>query len=739
MASDPNDKPKLKRRVRRGIWRRPARPSRSTPLSLLLGGTALLVTGAVAWWQSAPAQITPTVGVGHGRGLSQMGAYDGAREGQSAEEILGYYYPGATLGQIGPTTIAVRLQAQDDSTLDAFAAAGAQVAGQWIGPGEVAHLTPLSGGQANVVVTTGCEGEVLWQNVTDDPFIYPVDPGVGRPANEHLTLCGGTGYRGALGVALDGEAFRTVNRVDIEDYLAGVVPAEMQANWADQGAFEALRAQAIAARSYALAEDRYTYAQTCDTTDCQAYPGTPKEDARSTEAVATTAGTVLLRDGLILRSEYSAAPDGGRPSDIQTFEVGPAPDQVVETWSAPTVFPRSDAVTPPLPRPTPVSPLPGQPHIAPELGSPPEGSPTPASPGAPGPSPVPPLAGQSAPELGSPPEGSPTPASPGASQPPTGLVAPTSPSAPGSQASPGVPGARTAPEGATAPTSPVAPGSHAAPRSDAAPGPSPVPPLAGQSQSAPELGTPPEGSPTPASPGVSQSPAGLAPQVAPSSPSAPGLQAGPASPSAPGLQVAPASPRAPGSQVTPGVPEVPVAPASPAVPAGPGAPASPGSRGTQGTPELPSGPGTQGAPESPSAPEALNVPGSPNLPGWPSAAEWPAIPGWPSFSEWQKLFTSPGVSPGVAVQPLAGETVIDAEYRRIGGAGSVVGVPTAAEMQLPGGAGTYRPFTKGVIVHTKTLGVRVVDFATMLAPNTVPGHAQANPEPPQSNSLAPVR
>ncbi|MFE3542171.1 SpoIID/LytB domain-containing protein [Nocardia sp. NPDC059177] len=346
---------KINRTTRRGTRRRSVPVLRTVPLPLMVGGTALALTGAMGLWQILPGEVTPTVGAGHGRGMSQVGAFENAQEGWTAEEILGHYYPGAELGQIGPTTIGVRLQAQDDATLDTFAAAGAQVAGRTIGPGEAAHLTPLPDGGANVVVTSGCDGEVLWQAATDDPFVYPVSAGAGRPADEHLTLCGGTAYRGALGVALEDGAYRTVNQVDLDDYLAGLLPAEMQANWADQGAFEALRAQAIAARSYALAEDRYTYAQTCDTTDCQVYPGTVLEDARTTEAVAATTGTVLLRDGLILRSEYSAAPDGGRPADIQTFEVGPAPDELVQTAPAPPApaYPADPATpTPTLPDPT---------------------------------------------------------------------------------------------------------------------------------------------------------------------------------------------------------------------------------------------------------------------------------------------------------------------------------------------------------------------------------------------------
>ncbi|BDT84368.1 SpoIID/LytB domain-containing protein [Nocardia cyriacigeorgica] len=294
---------------------------------LVVGATALLVAGPLVLWTGDDV-YRPLAGPGHGRGMSQHGALQSAQDGWTAERILGHYYPGATLGAVGPTTLAVRLMAQDDSTLDAYADAGARVAGRIIGPGEVAHLTALPDGGANVVVTTGCDGEVLWQTSTADPWIYPVDPAPGRPAAEHLTLCGGGAYRGSLGVASEDGAARTVNRVDVEDYLLGVVPAEVQANWADKGAAEALRAQAIAARSYALAETRYPYAQTCDTTDCQVYPGTAKEDPRTAAAVASTAGMVLLRDGHVLRSEYSAAPDGGQPVDIQTFEVGPTPAEL---------------------------------------------------------------------------------------------------------------------------------------------------------------------------------------------------------------------------------------------------------------------------------------------------------------------------------------------------------------------------------------------------------------------------
>ncbi|WP_223884828.1 SpoIID/LytB domain-containing protein [Nocardia colli] len=302
-----------------------------------------LTVGAVlvlwAWPGDTPYRTV--AGPGHGRGMSQLGAFANAQEGWTAENILGHYYPGATLGTVSANTVGIRLTAQDDSTLDTYAGTGLWVAGQFVEAGQAAHLTPLPTGGANVVVTVGCDGEVLWQAATDDPWVYPVNREPNRPAAEHLTLCGGSAYRGALGVATENGSARTVNRVDAEDYLLGVIPAEVQANWADKGGAEALRAQAIAARSYVLAEHRFPYAQSCDTTDCQVYPGTAKEDPRAAAAVVSTAGTVLLRDGRILRSEYSSAPGGGEPADIYTFEVGPALSEVAPNAPTTPVDPRT--------------------------------------------------------------------------------------------------------------------------------------------------------------------------------------------------------------------------------------------------------------------------------------------------------------------------------------------------------------------------------------------------------------
>ncbi len=144
--------------------------------------------------------------------------------------------------------------------------------------------------------------------------------------DQTLQLCEGsnaaTWYRGEIRAARYEHRQRTVNFVPVEQYLRSVVPQEMPASWASMGdgaGAEALRVQAVAARSYAMAEQRYDYASTCDTIRCQVYDGRRNwsgssvwnnEDPASDAAISTTAGVVRMRDGEISRTEFSASTGG---------------------------------------------------------------------------------------------------------------------------------------------------------------------------------------------------------------------------------------------------------------------------------------------------------------------------------------------------------------------------------------------------------------------------------------------
>lgn len=129
-------------------------------------------------------------------------------------------------------------------------------------------------------------------------------------------------YRGELRAVRNNGFQRTVNAVAVESYLRSVVPREMPASWAllgDGAGAAALEAQAVSARSYSLAENRTSYAKTCDTISCQVYDGRAtringtlsfNEHDLADIAITDTAGVVRIRDGAVARTEFSSSTGG---------------------------------------------------------------------------------------------------------------------------------------------------------------------------------------------------------------------------------------------------------------------------------------------------------------------------------------------------------------------------------------------------------------------------------------------
>jgi stage II sporulation protein D len=113
--------------------------------------------------------------------------------------------------------------------------------------------------------------------------------------------------------------FNVINELSMEDYLRGVVPAEMGPKIFDE--LEALKAQAIAARTYAyrnLGQFRAEGFDICPGPACQAYLGYSGEDTLSTQAVEQTAGLVMTYGGRPIDALYTAT-CGGETSDVQTM------------------------------------------------------------------------------------------------------------------------------------------------------------------------------------------------------------------------------------------------------------------------------------------------------------------------------------------------------------------------------------------------------------------------------------
>jgi len=104
----------------------------------------------------------------------------------------------------------------------------------------------------------------------------------------------GKNYRGRIQIVVNGQKhLDVINVTDIESYLKGVVPREMNGNW-DQ---EALKAQAVVARTYALYQIEKNSREAfdvCSTTNTQVYGGMDAESQNSSRAVDQTKGAILL-------------------------------------------------------------------------------------------------------------------------------------------------------------------------------------------------------------------------------------------------------------------------------------------------------------------------------------------------------------------------------------------------------------------------------------------------------------
>lgn len=149
----------------------------------------------------------------------------------------------------------------------------------------------------SVLLAAGQSYDVRWQN---GAFLVGREKLRGeiltiRPEAAEFSL-NGRCYRGALELRHRGAGLTAVNIVPVDDYLLSVVPEEMPTDWPA----EALKAQSVAARSFAL-KSRGRHAaegyDLCTTTHCQLYKGIASEKTASTAAVRATRGEVLTYGG----------------------------------------------------------------------------------------------------------------------------------------------------------------------------------------------------------------------------------------------------------------------------------------------------------------------------------------------------------------------------------------------------------------------------------------------------------
>lgn len=135
--------------------------------------------------------------------------------------------------------------------------------------------------------------------------------------NQGIRIDGGR-YRGAILIYLnDRGTLNVINELPVEQYLRGVVPSEMGPVTYNQ--IEALKAQAVAARTYTLrnlgefSEEGYDI---CATPRCQVYGGMDAEQPLTDKAIKETAGQVLVYHGQLIDALYSST-CGGHTEDVQ--------------------------------------------------------------------------------------------------------------------------------------------------------------------------------------------------------------------------------------------------------------------------------------------------------------------------------------------------------------------------------------------------------------------------------------
>jgi SpoIID/LytB domain protein len=271
--------------------------------SAAAAGSAPVCSGScfVAPAGSGPLFLISGHGFGHGVGMSQYGAYGYAQHGAGFQQILAHYYPGTTLGTAPATTFRVLLaDRQRRVTVSSEAPFSVQD-----GSGTTVRL---AAGSVTVTPSLVVGGKTLTA-----PLLFRA--GKGGP----LTL--GRPYRGKVLVDVVDGKLRAINVVGLEQYLDGVVPAEMPATWSP----EALKAQAVAARSYALATRNVAapYDAYPDTRS-QMYLGISAESPAATAAVAATRGQVLLYDGKVATT-YFYSTSGGRTESSLDWNGTPLP------------------------------------------------------------------------------------------------------------------------------------------------------------------------------------------------------------------------------------------------------------------------------------------------------------------------------------------------------------------------------------------------------------------------------
>jgi SpoIID/LytB domain protein len=272
------------------------------------------LAAAPASASAASRLVIRGAGFGHGVGMSQYGAYGFALHGVGYRDILAHYYTGTAIGTTD-TEREVRVLLKSPRGNASFT--GATRAGNRKLAPERTYFVRRHGGEfvdllsarGHRLATFGAPLRVTG----DGPLTLRGRAGNGRVSGS---------YRGALEF-LPGTfgGINAVNAVKLDDYVQGVVPAESPASWP----LDALKAQAVAARTYAITTSKggAGFDQYPDTRS-QVYAGVAGEQPSSNQAVAETRGEVVTYQGQPVVT-YFFSTSGGQTENVENTPLGTEP------------------------------------------------------------------------------------------------------------------------------------------------------------------------------------------------------------------------------------------------------------------------------------------------------------------------------------------------------------------------------------------------------------------------------
>ena len=184
---------------------------------------------------------------------------------------------------------------------------------------------------APCIMTDATSGKILTKIPAEKKFVLHVEKIKAEsieirpekiPLKDLRTQIESKKYFGGVRLNKVEEKFTVINLVPLEEYLRGVLPGEMPPSYP----LEALKAQAVAARSFALknrGKHKFEGFDLCDTTHCQVYAGA-KELESTDKAVAETSGKILTYDDKLVEASFHAD-SGGMTEDVADVWGQPSP------------------------------------------------------------------------------------------------------------------------------------------------------------------------------------------------------------------------------------------------------------------------------------------------------------------------------------------------------------------------------------------------------------------------------